>query len=135
VPVLGGGHVLGVLFHDLVAVATPHDGHLLSQVADCLLDRAGVGLLDLLALPRVAERPDGRDRLRCAERHVDPAAPAAAGALRAKPPAGAWMTALHQRDEVRAVDRLAGLNPEPLQGLGIGQPAPGSLRHLPIGVR
>ena len=32
-----------------------------------------------------------------------------------------------------AVHRLAGLNPEPLQGLGIGQPAAGGLRHLPIG--
>ena len=133
VSVLGGDHVLGVLFHDLAAVATAHDGHLLSQVVDRLLDRAGVGLLDLLALPRVAERPYGRDGLRCAERHVDPAAPAAAGALRTKPPAGAWVTALHQRDEVRAIHRPAGLNPEPLQGLGIGQPAAGGLRHLPIG--
>jgi hypothetical protein len=133
VSVLGGDHVLGLLFHDLAAVATPHDGHLLSQMVDGLFDRPGVGLLDLLALPRVAERPDRRNGLRCAERHVDPAAPAAAGALRTKPPAGAWVMALHQRDEVRAIHRPAGLNPEPLQGLGIGQPAAGGLRHLPIG--
>ena len=57
VPVLGCDHVLGVLFHDLAAVATAHDGHLLSQVVDRLLDRAGVGLLDLLALPRDRRAP------------------------------------------------------------------------------
>ena len=135
VPVLGGDHVLGVLFNDLAAVATAHDGHLLSQVPDRLLDRPGVGLLDLLALPRVAERPDRRDGLWCAERHVDPAAPAAAGTLRTKPPAAARVTALHQRDEVRAVHRRASLDSQPLQRLGIGQPAAGGLRHLPIGVQ
>jgi hypothetical protein len=83
VPVLGGDHVLGVLFYDLAAVAAPHDRHLLPQVVDRLLDSPGVGLLDLLALPRVAERPNRRYGLRGAERHVDPAAPSAAGALRA----------------------------------------------------
>ncbi len=98
-----------------------------------MLDRAGVGFLDLIALPRVAERPYRRDGLRCAERRVDPAAPAAAGALRTKPPAAARVTALHQRDEILAVHRLAGPNAEAFQGLGIGEPAAGGLRHLPIG--
>ncbi len=124
VPVLGRDHVLGVLFDDLAAVASAHDGHLLPQVVDRVLDRPGVGLLDLFALPRVAERPHGRDGLRGAERHVDPASPAAAAALRTKPPAAAWVTALHQRDEVRAIHRPAGLNPEPLQGLGIERAYP-----------
>jgi hypothetical protein len=133
VSVLGGDHVLGVLFHDLAAVATPHDGHLLSHVVDRLLDGPGVGLLDLLPLPRVAERPYGRDGLRCAERHVDPTTTATAGTLRTKPPAAARVTALHQGDEIHAIHRRAGLNPEALQGLGIGQPAARGLRHLPIG--
>ena len=42
------------------------------------------------------------------------------------------MAALHQRDEILAVHRLTGLNSEPFQGLGIGQPAAGGLGHLPI---
>lgn len=35
--------------------------------------------------------------------------------------------------KVRPLHRLAGPNPQPLQGLGIGQPAAGSLDHLVIG--
>jgi hypothetical protein len=43
------------------------------------------------------------------------------------------MSALHQRDEVRAIDRLVGGDAQPLQRLGVGKPPAGSLRHLAVG--
>ena len=42
------------------------------------------------------------------------------------------MAALHERDEVRTVHRLARLNPQPAERLLIGKPAARCLRHLPI---
>jgi hypothetical protein len=130
VAILGCDHVLGVLFHDLAAVAAAHNRHLLSQVVDGLLDRAAVGLLDLLALPRITKRPHRRNGLWSRERHVDPTSSAAAGALRAQPSAGAGVAALHQRDEVRAIHRPARLDSEPRQRLLVGQPPAGGLRQL-----
>ena len=132
VSVLGRDHILGVLFHNLPAVTPPHNGYPLAQVEDRLLDRPAVGLLDLPTLPRIAERPHRRDGLRCAERHIDPATPTAAGALRSQPSAGTRVATLHQRDEVRAIDRPVRLNPQSLQGLFVGEPAAGSLGHLPV---
>src|ERR1035437_1167041 len=89
VPVLRGDDILGVLLHDLAAVAAAHDRNLLAEIPDRALHCPGVRGLDLLALPRVAECPHRRDGLRGAERHVDPATPAATGALGPQPPAGA----------------------------------------------
>src|ERR1039458_2243579 len=86
----------------------------------------------LLALPGIAERPHGRDGLRGAERHVDPAATTAAGALGSKPATRPGMATLPQRDEISAINRLARPDAQPLQGLGIGEPAAGSLGHLPV---
>jgi hypothetical protein len=132
VPVLSRDHILGVLFHNLAAVTTSHDRHLLSQVMDRLLDRATVGLLDLLTLPRVTERPHRRNGLRRTERHIDPATTAAAGALGSQPTTRAGIATLHQRNEISAIHRPARLDPQPFQGLGIGEPPAGSLRHLPF---
>ncbi len=132
VPVLGGDHVLGVLFYDLAAVTAAHDGHLLSQVVDRLLDRPGVRGLDLLALPRISERPHRRDGLRRAKRHIDPATPSTAGTLGTQPTARPRMTALHQRNEISAIQLLAGNDPQPAQRLRVSQPPAGGLRHLSI---
>ena len=88
--------------------------------------------LDLLTLPRVPQRPHRRDGLRSAEGHVDPAAPTAACTLGSQPAPGARVPAVHQRDEVRAIDRLARLHPQHRQRLLLGEPAAGSLRHLPV---
>src|ERR1700675_35317 len=106
VSVLRGDHILGVLLHHLAAVAAAYHRNLLAEIPDCALHGPGVRVLDLLALPRVAERPDRRDGLRGAERHVDPAAPAATSALGSQPPTGARVTTIYQRDEVRTIDRL-----------------------------
>src|SRR6202012_1185135 len=111
-----------VLLHHLAAVTTAHHRNLLAHIPDRALHGPGVRALDLLALPRVAERPDRRDGLRGAERQIDPAAPAAAGALRSQPPAGARVATIHQRSEIRPIDRLAPLHPEPGQRLPIGEP-------------
>ncbi len=132
VPVLRRDYIPRGLLDHLAAVAAPHKWHPLAHVEDRLLDSAGVRRLDLLALPRVSQRPHRRDRLRSAERHIDPAAPAATGALRMQPSARARMAALHERDEVRTVHRLARLNPQPAERLLIGKPAARCLRHLPI---
>ena len=133
VAVGGRDHILRVLLDDLAVVAAAHHRHRLGQVAHRSLDRPGVRGLDLLALPRVAQRPHDRHGLRRAERHVDPAAAAAVGARRAQPRAGAGVAALHQRDEVRALDRRVRVDPEPRERLGIGQPAAGRLGQLPVG--
>ena len=132
VPVLGRDHVLGVLLHDLAVVAAAHHRHLLAQIRDALLDGPGVRGLDLLALPRIAERPHDRHGLRGAERHVDPAAPAAAGARPTQPLARLRVAAFHQRDEVRALDRLARLDPEPRERLRVGEPPARGLRQLAV---
>ena len=132
VSVLGGDHVLGVLLHDLAVITATHDRHLLAQIPHGALDGSGVRGLDLLALARITERPNRRDGLRGAERHIDPATPTAARALRTQPPARAWMAPIHQCDEVRALDRLAGPHPQPSQRLRVREPTARGLRHLPV---
>jgi hypothetical protein len=130
--VLHRDHVPCGLFDDRPAVAAPHDRNLLTEIGDGALDCAGVGLFDRLALPQVGERPHDRDALGGAEGHVDPAAAATARTLPAHPPAGAWVAAFHQRDEVRAINRLAGRDPEALQGLRVREPPAGGLRQLAV---
>src|SRR5664280_2853246 len=132
VPILRDDHILGVLLHHLAAVAAAYHRNLLAEIPDRALHGPGVRALDLLALPRIAECPHRRDGLRSAESHVDPATPAATGALGSQPPAGARVATIHQRDEVRAIDRLARLHPEPGQRLLIGEPAARRLRHLAV---
>ncbi len=132
VSILRRDHIPRGLLDHLAAIATSDKRHSFPHIENRLLDRAPVRRLDLLPLPRVAQRPHRRDRLRGAERHVDPAAPAATGALRTQPSARARMAALHERDEVRAVHRLACLDPQPTKRLLIDEPAARCLRHLPI---
>ena len=88
--------------------------------------------LDPLPLPRVTQRPHGRHGLRGAERHIDPAAAAAAGAFPAQPLARAWVAALHQSDEVRTIHRTASRDPQAVERLLVSEPAAWGLRHLPI---
>jgi hypothetical protein len=130
VPVLGGDHVLRVLLYDPAVITAAHDRHLVAQVLDGDLDGSGVRGLDLLALPRISERPNGRDGLRGAERDINPATSTAARALRTQPPARAWMATIHQRDEVRARDRLTGVHRQPSQRLRVCEPTASGLRHL-----
>ena len=52
--------------------------------------------------------------------------------VRTEPRPAAGVAALHQRHEVRAVDRLAGLDPQPRERLGVGEPAAGRLRRLAV---
>ena len=88
VAVGGRDHILRVLFDHLAVVAATHDRHPLLQVADRSLDRPGVRRFDLLALPRIAQRPHDRHRLRRAERHVDPTAAVAVCTRRTQPATG-----------------------------------------------
>jgi hypothetical protein len=118
--------------HHTIAAA-PDEPDTLTHVGRGLFDCTSMSSLDLRALPRIAERPHDRDGLRCAERHVDPTTTPTPSALRAKPTPAVRMAALHQRDEVGALDRPVGPDPQPLQRLGIGKPATWGLRHLAVG--
>jgi hypothetical protein len=129
VPVLRGHQVHGVLLHDLPAVAPAHGRHRLGEVRDRLAHGRGVRRLHIHALGLVAERPHRGHGLRRAERDVDPSRASPTGALPAKPPTAARMLALHQRDEVPALDRCA-LDAEHRQRVGARQPLARRLRRL-----
>lgn len=131
--VLHCDQILRGLLDHLAAVSATDDGDVFAHVLDGLLDCAGVRVLDLLALPRIGERPCDRHGLRRAEHAVDPAAATPVSAGAPQPPAGLGMAAFHERDEVLAVCRAIRSDAEPFEGLGIGQPSAGGLGHLPIG--
>lgn len=116
VAILNRDHIVGQLLDDLAAILAAHQRHPLAHISDGLLDGMGVDLLDLLALPRVAQRPHHRHRLRCAKRRVDPTTTTPTRALRSKPPAGARVAAFHQRHEILA-PRLTVLGAETVQRL------------------
>ncbi len=133
VAVLHRDQILRGLLDHLAAVATADDRDVLAHVPDRLLDGVGVCVLDLLALPRIGQRPRDRHGLRGAEHAVDPAAATAVCTGAPQPPSGLWMAALHQRDEILAIRRTVGLDAKPFEGLRVREPSPGGLRHLPIG--
>jgi hypothetical protein len=95
VAVLHRDQILRGLLDHLVAVATADDRNVLAHVFDRLLDGVGVSVLDLLALPRIGQRPSDRHGLRGAEHAVDPAAATTVRASAPQPPSGLWMAALH----------------------------------------
>ncbi len=128
----GRDHVLRLLLDHLSVVAATYHRHPLPQVLDRTLDRARVRGLDLLPLPRIAQRPHHRHRLRCAERHIDPATPRAIRTRRTQPPAGARVPALHQGDEIPPGHRPGRINAEPLERVRTRQPPSGRLGQLAI---
>ncbi len=128
VQVLRGDQLARGLLDDPCAVATADRRHRLAHVAHRLAYRACVRLLDVDAPGLIAERPHHRDRLRRAERHVDPAASTPVGAG-ASEPATTRVPSLHQGDEVRAVDGGA-LDAEARERLRRGEPATGCLHQL-----
>src|SRR6185437_1291392 len=135
VPVLHRDQILRRLLHDLGAVAATNDPHVFAHIGDDLLDGIGMGLLDLLALPRIGQSPDGRYGLRGAEHTIDPTATTAVGTRPTQPHPALWMAAFHQRDEVLTIRRPARLDAEPFERLRVCQPPSGRLGHLAVGPR
>jgi hypothetical protein len=99
------------------AIAATNDTNVLTHVADRLLDRVCVGVLDLLSLPWIGERPSGRYGLRGTENAVDPTATATVGACATEPPSGLWIAAFHERNEVLAAHRRVRPDAEPFKRL------------------
>jgi hypothetical protein len=124
-----GDQLPGGLLHHPSAVAAADGRHRLSHVLDSLLDRVPVSLLDRPALVLVAERPSNRHRLRGAERHVDPTTTATVRPRTPQPAPSRRMPALHQRDEVRAVNG-ATLDPELRERVRRDEPPAGRLCRL-----
>jgi hypothetical protein len=133
VSILDRNQILRRLLDDLGAVAATDDRDPFAHVGDGLLDGVGVGLLDLLALPRVSQSPHGRYGLRGAEHTVDPAAVTAVRTGSAQPRPALWVAAFHQRDEVLAARRTNRLDAEPFERLRVCQPPSGRLGHLAVG--
>lgn len=132
VPVLGRKQIDRVLLDHLAAATAAHRRHHPRQMRHRLVDGLGVRGLDPGALLVVAECPDDRNRLRCAEGQVDPAAAPTTGALRTQPPAATRVTAFHQRDEITALHADT-IDPNPAQRLRARQPPAGGLRRLALG--
>jgi hypothetical protein len=133
VAILHRDQILRGLLDHLAAVATADHRDVLAHVFDRLLDGVGVCVLDLLALPRIGQRPRDRHGLRGAEHAVDPAATTAVRARAPQPPSALWMAALHQRDEILAIRRTVGLDAKPFEGLRVREPSPVGLGQLPVG--
>jgi len=89
---------------DKPAMTSTDRGNGLGKVRHRLTHGRGVSRLDSATLLLAAKRPDGRDGLRGAEGQVNAAASVSVGACGSNPRAASRMTALHQRDEVLAVD-------------------------------
>jgi hypothetical protein len=135
VAVLDRDQILRGLLNDLGTVAATNERDLLAHVGDGLLDCVGVRVLDLLALPRIAERPHDRYGLRGAEHAVDPTAAPAVCSHASQPPPGLWMAAFHERDERLAIDGAVGPHAELFEGLRVGEPPAGAWVISPSGVR
>lgn len=110
--------ILRRLPDDLGPIAAANHGDPLTQIADRALDRAGVRGLDLLQLPRIPQRPHHRHGLRGAERHIDPATSRTIRPSTTEERPGPWVPALHQRDEIPAIDRRIRVDPQTGQRLG-----------------
>ncbi len=133
VSVCGRDQILCGLLDDLGAIAAANDRRPLTQIPDRALDRPRVGGLDLLTLPRIPERPDDRHRLRGAERHIDPSTPRAIRTRPAEECSGAGVPALHQRNEIPAVDRSRRVDAQAGERLRGREPAARRLRQLTAG--
>ena len=132
VAVGGRDHILSLLLDDLAVIATTH------QPSPAPSNRTSNAQPRACARPRSTHaatdprRPHDRHRLRGTERHIDPTAPGAVRAGRSQPPARRGVPALHQRNEVGAIDGAAGSIPRRASVSGSVSQRPG-LRQLPVG--